>query len=329
MSEHQSQAKAGGVVGPAGLPGNRARTSEVTAVVVAHNSARHLAALGHALASATLVPERMIVVDNASVDDTIARAQSVGFEVHEAGSNNGFGAGCNAGLRIATTEFLLFCNPDVLPSRSALEWLVAVLTRTPTAAIAGAALDEPLQARQFSGITRDVWSFFPGWLGARMRRFERRLPVDQEKGYVVVDYVVGALMLCRASALQSVGGFDESFFLYSEEEDLCRRLSKHGWQTLLVPSVTAVHAHSTSSEGVNKAIMAPFRFHSLYWYYRRYHSRMYAEFARCALSTCVIIDRWYRALTRREQVYGPKTAIALFRSIDYIRRDYERRVGGG
>ena len=79
--------------------------------------------------------------------------------------------------------------------------------------------------------------------------------------------------------------------------------------------------------------MAPFRFHSLYWYYRRYNHRAYAELARCALSLCVLIDQLYCRLTGRRQRYAPQTARAAFRGIATIRRDYEQRVasqpGGG
>ncbi len=135
-------------------------------------------------------------------------------------------------------------------------------------------------------------------------------------------------MLCRVWGVLSVGGFDEDFFLYSEEEDLCRRLGMCGWQTLFVPSLTLTHEHSTSSDGIDGSIMAPFRFHSLYWYYRKYHSRGYAEFARCTISACVAVDRAYRALTHQRQVYGPGTAIAAFRSIDSVRGAHARYMTG-
>lgn len=303
-------------------------THGVTAVVITYNSARHLPTLGRALACGSMVPARMLAVDNDSADDTVAQARLAGFELHETGANDGFGAACNTALRLVDTDFLLICNPDVRPSPTALKQLVDTLTETGTAAIAGVALDEPFQARQFSQLTGNLWSFLPGWLQLPLKRFERRVSVDPGEEHVVVDYVAGALMLCRVAALRSVGGFDERFFLYSEEEDLCRRLGEHGWQTVLVPSVTAVHQHSTSSEGVDRAVMAPFRFHSLYWYYRKYHSRPYAELARCLLSICVIIDRGYRALTGQHQVYGPSTAMAPFRSLDWVRRDFARRTAG-
>ena len=135
---------------------------------------------------------------------------------------------------------------------------------------------------------------------------------------------MGAFILCRVAPLRSVDDFDERFFLYCEEEDLSRRLRERGWQTLLVPSATVSHEQRASSEGFDGAAMAPFFTHSLYWYYRKYHSRRYAELARCVIAACVLLDRGYRAIPRQRQLYGPRAAIAPFRSAESVRRDQER-----
>jgi N-acetylglucosaminyl-diphospho-decaprenol L-rhamnosyltransferase len=293
----------------------------VTAVVVSHNSARHLPALGHALLSGSLVPDRMLLIDNASVDDSVSSARLAGFDVHETGSNDGFGAACNAALSITSTEFVLFCNPDVLPSPGALEVLVTALITNSKAAIAGS-----VGARRFSQLSSEIVGFFPRRLQHRVQRFGGSLSVDQGKDQVVVDYVVGAFILCRVAALRSVGGFDERFFLYFEEDDLARRLGKSGWLSILVPAASVAHEDTASSEGASRRMMTPFRRHSAYLYYRKYHSRIYAEFARCTLAVGVTLDRIYRALVRRPQVYGPGTVTAPFRSIDALRRAHERRT---
>jgi len=303
--------------------------ADVTAVVVSHNSARHLDELAEALASGTSTPERMLVVDNASSDDTVVCARRAGFEVYENETNGGFGAACNIALGMTTSEFVLICNPDVRPSTDALEQMLTALAQTTSVAVAGPVFNRRFRVRRFSRITGNLFSFLPPALQRRLERFDCEVPIQRGDGNVVVDYVVGACMLCRADALRDVGGFDESFFLYSEEEDLCRRLRARGWMTIFVPSVTVMHARRASSEGVDRAVMAPFRFHSLYWYYRKHHSRAYAELARCALWACLTFDRRYRALTGRQPVFGPSAARALFWSIDQVRGDYERsRVRG-
>jgi len=293
-------------------------------VVVTHNSARHLAGLGRALSAGCSIPTRMLAVDNLSIDDTVEQARAAGFDVLETGVNDGFGAGCNAGLRAAHTEFVLFCNPDVRPSRAALQRLLAALIDTPTAAIAGAVLGDHVRPRRFSRISTNVAGFLPDWLLGRVRRLRKKGPVTQSADHVVVDYVEGAFILCRVAPLRAVEGFDERFFLYCEEEDLSRRLLERGWHTLLVASAAVSHEQRGSSEGVDGAAMAPFFTHSLYWYYRKYHSRAYAELARCVIAACVLLDRGYRAITRQRQLYGPRAAIAPFRSAESVRRDQER-----
>jgi N-acetylglucosaminyl-diphospho-decaprenol L-rhamnosyltransferase len=300
----------------------------VTAVVVTHNSARHLDALARTLSAGSLAPTRTLVVDNLSGDDTVAQARAAGFDVLETGANDGFGAGCNAGLRATDTELVLFCNPDVRPSPTALERLSRSLASTAAAAVAGAALGDDSRARRFSRISTNVAGFLPEGLRERLRAPARRLSgtadVQPSATDVVVDYVVGAFILCRVAPLLAIGGFDERFFLYCEEEDLCRRLRERGWQTLLVPSATVEHEQRGSSAGFDGAAMAPFFTHSLYWYYRKYHGRPYAELARCTIAACVLLDRGYRALARQPQRYGPGAARAPFRGADSLRRDRER-----
>lgn len=298
----------------------------VTAVVVTHNSADHLKGLGSALLNASRVPERLLVIDNASADDSVSRARKAGFEVHEAGSNDGFGAACNVALSICDSEYMLICNPDLMPSHSALEHLVKALSESPTAAVAGGGFDAPLRARQYSRISSDLWGFLPHWLQRPLSRFDEEEAIDPAVDTAVVDYVIGAFMLCRVAALRAIGGFDESYFLYSEEEDLCRRLSASRWHTLIVPAASLKHEVSTSSKGVTAATMQPFRFHSLYRYYRKFHSRRYAELSRVVIAAFVTSDRLYRALTRQPQEYAPGSALAPYRSIAALRSAHDRRL---
>jgi N-acetylglucosaminyl-diphospho-decaprenol L-rhamnosyltransferase len=302
--------------------------SGITAVVVTHNSARHLRALGDALSAGSVTPARMLAVDNLSSDDTLECARTAGFDVLETGVNDGFGAGCNAGLGATDTEFVLFCNPDVRPSATAVEQLLRALEQHPTAAIAGAALDGEWRGRQFSSIARNIAGFFPRSLLELLRasRPTAQTPASTREP-AVVDYVVGAFILCRVGPLRAVGSFDERFFLYCEEEDLSRRLRDHGWLTVVVPDATVAHEQRGSSEGFGSAAMAPFFTSSLYWYYRKHCSRAYAELARCVLAACVLLDRGVCALTRRPQRYGRGAASAPFRSAESVRRRQQRRAG--
>jgi N-acetylglucosaminyl-diphospho-decaprenol L-rhamnosyltransferase len=297
----------------------------VTVVVVSHNSAEPIATLAAALEQSNILPKRWLVVDNDSNDDTAERAKAAGFEVHQLDENVGFGAACNVGLSAAETEFVLFCNPDIVPGREAIDRLITALLDAPSGAMVGPALGEPVEARHFSRLSGNLWQFLPRFAKRRVRRYGPTHPVRADKFAEPVDFVEGAFILCRVNALRSVDGFDERFFLYSEEEDLARRLRQRGWQTLIVPSATVTHGGSKSSKDVDRSTMAAFRLHSLYWYYRRYHPRWYAECARVTLAVCVVIDRAYRAVRHERQLYSASSALAGFRSISAIRFDYERR----
>jgi N-acetylglucosaminyl-diphospho-decaprenol L-rhamnosyltransferase len=308
-------------------PDRKLQAGAVTAVVVTHNSARHMEELAQALSTGSVVPTRMLAVDNLSNDETVQRAEDAGFEVIETGDNRGFGAGCNVALRALDTELVLFCNPDVRPSHGALECLLAALAKAPTAAVAGAALDGDTRPRRFSRITTNIAGFFSDDALDLLRRLRGgRASEDGEdrpmagEDHLVVDYAVGACILCRVAPLLSVEGFDEDFFLYFEEEDLSRRLAQQGWQTLLVPRARVAHEQRGSSEGNGAALMAAFFTHSMYLYYRKHCSRRYAELARLVIALCVTGDRVYRAIARQPQRYGRMAATAPFRRAESIRR---------
>lgn len=306
----------------------RGSGASVTAVVVSYNSAHHLMRLGEALEAGSIAPDQLLLIDNASRDASVACGAAAGFEVRRLDENIGFGAACNVGWQAASTEYVLFCNPDVVPANDAVERLVEALASSSTAAIAGASSRHPGEARRFSRLSSNVWQFWPPWVKRRTRRLGPTVPIDMLAPHTLVDFVEGAFILCRVDALRAVGGFDEQFFLYSEEEDLARRLRSAGWDSLLVPAAVVAHGRSESSVNGSKSAMAPYRFHSLYLYYRRYHHRWYAECARCVLAACVVLDRVYRRLLREPQLYDRSTPLAAFRDVGALRRRYERRTAG-
>jgi N-acetylglucosaminyl-diphospho-decaprenol L-rhamnosyltransferase len=298
------------------------QSAGISAVVVTYNSGRHLRPLGRALSTGTLRPATMIAVDNASLDDSVAQARQAGFEVHRLDSNKGFGAACNIGLQLARTDLVLFCNPDVRPGPAALADLVAALGSREDTAIAG------VEGRPFSTLGRYVAGFLPT-LNTRSRPVlfgYRPQADDTAQTGTVADYAVGAFFLCRREAVLAVGGFDETFFLYSEEEDLARRLAGCGWLTVVAPSASIDHRSSTSSAGDDQGTLAAFLFHSLYWYFRKHRSRRYAEVARLAIAGCLLMDRALRALAGKPQFYDRTAITAAFRSIQALRSAHDCRA---
>jgi GT2 family glycosyltransferase len=191
----------------------------------------------------------VVVVDNASPDDSAAVAESVaGVQVVRLSTNRGFGAGCNAGAAaLPDAHHLLFLNPDAVLAPAELGKLLDHLALHPKVAVVAPRLfrdGEPLpSAGHDAGIRTELRNVVP----TALARFlpERRLP----SSYAVtgpVRYVEGACFLVRANALAEAGGFDEAFFLFFEELDLARRLRQRGWTVSLVASARAEHLRAVS-----------------------------------------------------------------------------------
>jgi len=245
----------------------------------------------------------VIVVDNASTDGTAANlaAHFPWVRLIANTSNAGFTRANNQGYAISGGRFVYFLNPDTELEHDRLHGdslfvLFDALLQSEGVAVAGPQLryaDNSLQssARRFPG---PMTGFFEStWLGRAfpLNPWARHLHMEDwsARWSYDVDWVVGAAMLCRREALQSVmvrtergepwpwdGPFDERFFMYSEETDLCRRLKQAGWRVLHVPQARVIHFEGRSSEQAVTARHIHFnRSKVLYW--RKWFGSGWAE----------------------------------------------------
>jgi GT2 family glycosyltransferase len=204
---------------------------QVCVVTVAYNSA---AALRGMLGS---VPPDLavIVVDNASRDDSAAVAEASGARVIRNAANLGFGAGCNIGMDAAETEFVLLANPDTRLDVAAIARLVAAADAFPDAAILAPTLCDERGERVRSW---DVEQLHRRLL-ARKRGAE-----PWPEGPLCAEFLSGACMLLRASdGLR----FDEAFFLFYEDDAICAAARAKGRSLVLVPDAVMHHAGGGSS----------------------------------------------------------------------------------
>ena len=202
------------------------------------------------------------VVDNASVDGSadMVRERFPAIQLIAHDENLGFAAGNNLALRAmglgrstqsdqaTQPRYILFLNPDTHVLGDALGTMVFFLDSCPAAGVAGARLihgDGSFQhsAFAFPGLIQILLDFFPlhhRLLGSRLNgRYPRRL---YEAGRpFLVDHPLGAALMVRSETLAQVGGFDERFFMYCEEIDLCRRIKNEGWAIYCVPEAEIVH----------------------------------------------------------------------------------------
>lgn len=204
----------------------------VTVVVVTYNSAHCLPALGQALKDCPHV----VVADNGSHDGTSAQvAQHLPqARVLALPHNLGFGAANNRALAATSTPFALLLNPDCEISPAGIAALVDVAQQVPEAAIVAPQLTN-------EGGRPELNYRWPSLY------WKPQGPVAE--GLACVGFVCGACMLFRRSAFDGVGYFDEDFFLYYEDDDLCLRLFEARRPLVLAPAVKAVHRSRGSVRG--------------------------------------------------------------------------------
>jgi N-acetylglucosaminyl-diphospho-decaprenol L-rhamnosyltransferase len=222
----------------------------------------------------------VIVVDSASSDDVATRISTRFPWVHliVSETNLGFTAGNNLGYGASSGRFVFFLNPDTEifkdeTGSDSLWTLYAAIRSDETIGIAGPQLryaDGTVQSSRRRFPTRLTGFFESTWLGAalpvnpwskRMHMDDRRISGSHDVAWHSVDWhdvdwIVGAAMLARRQALEQVrmpqyaGPFDEGFFMYSEESDLCLRIKSAGWRVRYVPESTIIHYEGRSSEQV-------------------------------------------------------------------------------
>ena len=252
---------------------------EVTAIVVNFNAGddlrEALASIARELAGRGW---EGFVVDNASQDGSAAIAQEFAPAVTLVSNtaNIGFGRAVNQALAQARAPFVLIMNPDCRLEPGAMPALEGEMSRQPQCAIAGPRILDPDGSVQ--GSARGDPDMFTGFFGrsTALRRLLPWLPAARRNVLDVtvpagapslaVDWVSGACVLARRVALLAEHGFDERYFLYWEDADLCRRLRTRGYEVRYVPGATAVHRVGLSSRTARAPSVRAFH-DSAYLYY--------------------------------------------------------------
>ena len=217
-------------------------------VVVSFETRETLLAALASVGAHALLPVETIVVDNASADGSAdaVRAAHPGAHLIANRENVGFARACNQGWRSARAPLVLFLNPDAEVTRGAIPSLVELLETRPDVGAAGprtrnadgsiqvstgpdlGLVSEWRQRRLVHGVARRD----PGALAEAETRHAR----EHEPGWVS-----GSCLMARRAALEAVSGFDEGFFLYEEDADLCLRLRRAGWRVLFTPAAEVRH----------------------------------------------------------------------------------------
>ncbi len=252
-------------------------------VVNYKTAALALGAVASALADVIALGGRICVVDNASGDgsferlrDGVAALGEVPVEVIAAERNGGFGYGNNVAIRRALRgddppQYVYLLNPDAVAEPGAIGRMIEFMDTHPRAGIVGSHIEDSdgsthVSAFRFPSPLGEVEGAMR--LGVLSRALQRwavaGVPCDRT---TQVDWVSGASSVLRRDMLEQVGLFDENFFLYFEETDLCRRAAEQGWECWFVREATVMHerAAATGIKDVSRPMPS-------YWFdSRRYY----------------------------------------------------------
>ena len=206
----------------------------------------------------------IIVVDNASEDECVklVKNEFPFARVIPLYRNIGFGSACNIGIAASSANVVMLLNPDTVASPSACRALAKFLLGDPSIGIVGGRLIDhqgrPLQSMgdmpSIFGLLLDkpltclakrlkTEGHIHRWLTVFSSKF--RVPREPER----TVWVSAAALCCRRSSWQAVGGFDENFFMYYEDVDLCLRIAKAGWEIWHLPNVVIRHLSGASFAG--------------------------------------------------------------------------------
>lgn len=201
----------------------------ITAITVTHNSAYVIKNMLACIAGHPQITH-YIMVDNGSDDDTVAQVRRAYADVEliENQTNEGFGRACNRALANVQTEYALLINPDVTLDHADIDTLLQLMGENPQAAIAGVALTGSAMDKQHS-----------------------------------VPLLSGALMLWRMQHMQQVSFFDPALFLFYEDDDICLRTKKAGYELLLCDETSVQHQPGMSCK-LNPELME-LKLRSLVW----------------------------------------------------------------
>lgn len=198
----------------------------------------------------------VLVVDNASRDGSVSmlEAEFDWVRVLANRRNLGYAAAVNQGIEATASDYLLVLNPDIVVREGALDHMVEFLDAHTDVGLAGAKLlntDATLQhsCRSFYTPKTLLMRRTPlGKLFPNSPVIRHHLLLDYDHASPrAVDWVIGACMMARRSAVESVGGMDERFFLYFEDVDWCYRMSRQGWKVYYLPQAEMVHEHRRES----------------------------------------------------------------------------------
>jgi GT2 family glycosyltransferase len=236
---------------------------DLSITIVNWNTKNHLAnCLDSIYQNAKDAAFEIIVVDNDSDDNSaeMVRAKFPQVTLIENNENVGFGAANNQAIRISQGRYVLILNPDTLVLPGCLDQLMDLLASRPDVGAVGPKVVNVDGSIQLPCI-RNVPTLFTEYL--ELSHLSARFPKSRVFGRYYMTYcdrslprqvslLMGCCIMVRKKVLDEIGLFDEQFFLYAEDMDLCYRIQKAGWKSWYLPTAQIVHIWGQSTERISK-----------------------------------------------------------------------------
>jgi GT2 family glycosyltransferase len=282
----------------------------MTVVIVNHNTCDYLQDCLTSVAAEQ--PAQILVIDCASTDGSMEmlRKRFSHVTLRLSRDNPGYGGAINQVIKEVTTPFVLLLNSDTRVCSGALAALQEYLDNHPNVGVAGPRLlnlNGALQrsTRRCPGtaswfVDNSLWGPWFRYIPLVRRYLLNAWPHDEPRE---VPWILGAAMAARKQALFEVGGFDESYFLYFEDIDLCDRLWSAGWQVHFTPAAEIVHVGAAATRRYRAAMKTQYVSSAFQYYRRRYSRRRFLALKRIAQFelTARMIRDWVRLRMARHE----------------------------
>ncbi len=293
--------------------GQPKREPELSVVLVSYNDRVRLGRCLFSLEEeAKNLRAEVIVVDNNSADGSqeLVRTSFSWAKLIENSENLGYAKGNNRGIQESRGKFILLLNPDTVVPRGAMRELLAGLKARPEAGAIGPALLHEDQRFQVSFGSKV--SFLSELVQKLARnpyykaRLKVRMPVRE------TGWVSGACLLIRRPAIEEAGLFDENFFLFFEDIDLCLRLRKKGFRLIFDPRIKVIHAGGASTSRQKLASRLEYRRSQVY-FYRKHNSRVSLFLLKTYLRLTFFLQRLFVLRTNEERALLREKARVIFK----------------
>ena len=298
-------------------------TVDVSVVIVNYNTrAMTLQALESVFTSETVCSYEVILVDNASSDDSVGSVRSVfpNVLIIENRTNVGFATANNQGIRISSGRYVLLLNSDTRLEIDTMQSMVAFMDEQPMAGVSGCKVllpDGRLDAACKRGFPTPLTSLF--YVSGVARLFPRSAVLNRyHMGHLSaddtspVDAVVGAFMLVRRNVIDQVGLLDEEFFMYGEDIDWCYRIKQAGWQVYYYPRAQIMHYKGGSSPRRPPWLVREF-YRAMLLFYKKHYQHVYNPIVSIAVNAGIGLAMslaLVRNSVRRARVIGASGGIS-------------------